>query len=192
MNAVPVYIPPTLKVTDEQFREIAAANRDLRLEKTATGELIIMPPTGGNTGKRNLDLSYQLYAWNKQSKLGVAFDSSTAFILPNGAIRSPDAAWVNQQKWESLTPEQQDDFPLICPDFVIELRSKTDTMKYLREKMQEYLDNGAKLGWLIDPKNQQVEIYRPLQTVEILDSPQSLSGEEVLPNFVLDLRSILK
>ncbi|WP_013323292.1 Uma2 family endonuclease [Gloeothece verrucosa] len=190
MNPLPVYIPPTFKVTDEQFREIAAANRDLRLEKTATGELIVMPPTGGNTGRRNSDLGYQVYAWNKQANLGVVFDSSTAFVLPNGAIRSPDVAWIEREKWDSLTSEQQNEFPPLCPDFVIELRSKSDSLKDLREKMLEYLDNGAKLGWLIDPQNKQVEIYRPLQEVKIFNAPKSLTGEDILPGFVLDLTAI--
>jgi Uma2 family endonuclease len=192
MNARLINLPETFKITQQQFKEIAAANRELRLEKTVTGELIIMPPTGGNTGRRNFNLVGQLYTWNEQTKLGVAFDSSTAFHLPNGADRSPDAAWISRARWDSLTPEQQDDFPPLCPDFVIELRSKTDTLKELREKMQEYLNNGLQLGWLIDPKNKQVEIYRPLQNVEVLQSPTSLSGENVLPRFVLDLTPIFE
>jgi Uma2 family endonuclease len=190
MNMIPIIIPETLKVTQEQFEEIAAANRDVRLERTATGELIIMPPTGGNTGKRNIDIAFQLQAWNRQTGLGVAFDSSTAFRLPNGADRSPDAAWVSQERWDALTPEQQDTFPPLCPDFVIELRSKSDNMEPLRKKMQEYLENGLRLGWLIDAKNKRVEIYRPNQEVEVLESPLSLSGEEILPEFVLDLQLV--
>lgn len=187
---IPIIIPQTLKVTQEQFEDLAAANRDVRLERTATGELIIMPPTGGNTGKRNIDISFQLQAWNRQTGLGVAFDSSTGFRLPNGADRSPDAAWVSQDRWDALTPEQKETFPPLCPDFVIELRSKSDNMEPLRKKMQEYLENGLRLGWLIDAKNKRVEIYRPNQEVEVLESPVSLSGEEVLPGFVLDLQVV--
>jgi len=187
---IPIIIPQTLKVTQEQFEELAAANRDVRLERTAIGELIIMPPTGGITGKRNIDLEGQLWFWNRQTKLGVAFDSSTAFRLPNGADRSPDASWVSQERWDTLTPEQQEAFPPLCPDFVIELRSKSDNMESLRKKMQEYLDNGLRLGWLIDAKNKQVEIYRQNREVEVLESPRSLSGEDVLPGFVLDLQVV--
>lgn len=188
MNAV--QIPIDFKVTQEQFKILAAANRDLRLERNATGELIIMPPTGGNTGKRNIDLSFQIQAWNRQAGLGVAFDSSTAFRLPNSADRSPDVSWVTKERWQQLTPEERETFPPLCPDFVVELRSRTDTMKSLREKMQEYLDNGTRLGWLIDPKNKVVEIYRRDRKVEVLTAPNSLSGEEVLPGFILDLQPI--
>ncbi|MEQ9667230.1 Uma2 family endonuclease [Coleofasciculus sp. G2-EDA-02] len=188
---IPIIIPQTLKVTQEQFEELAAANRDVRLERTAIGELIIMPPTGGITGKRNIDIEGQLWFWNRQTKLGVAFNSSTAFRLPNGADRSPDASWVSQERWDTLTPEQQEAFPPLCPDFVIELRSKSDNMEPLRKKMQEYLDNGLRLGWLIDAKNKRVEIYRPNREVEVLQSPVSLSGEDVLPGFVLDLQVVL-
>ena len=187
---IPIIIPETLKVTQEQFEELATANRDVQLERTATGELIIMPPTGGETGKRNIDIAFQLQAWNRQAKLGVAFDSSTAFRLPNGADRSPDAAWVSQEQWDALTPEQQETFPPLCPDFVIELRSKSDNMEPLRQKMQEYLANGLRLGWLIDAKNKRVEIYRQNREVEVLESPVSLSREEVLPGFVLDLQVV--
>ena len=190
MNMIPIIFPETLKVTQEQFEELAAANRDVQLERTATGELIIMPPTGGETGKRNIDIAFQLQAWNRQAKLGVAFDSSTAFRLPNSADRSPDAAWVSQEQWDALTPEQQETFPPLCPDFVIELRSKSDNMEPLRQKMQEYLANGLRLGWLIDAKNKRVEIYRQNREVEVLESPVSLSREEVLPGFVLDLQVV--
>jgi Uma2 family endonuclease len=190
MNTKLINLPETLTITQEQFRQIAIANRDLRLEKTAKGELIIMPPTGSSTGRRNFNLVGQLFVWNKRYQLGVAFDSSTAFHLPNGADRSPDVAWMRRERWELLTPEQQDDFAPICPDFVIELRSKTDSIKTLREKMQEYLENGLQLGWLIDPKTKQVEIYRADREVEILQNPTNLSGENILPGFVLDLREV--
>ncbi|MGJ5675491.1 MAG: Uma2 family endonuclease [Nostochopsis sp.] len=190
MSNLLLNIPPNLKVTQEQFALLAAANRDVQLELTPTGELIIMPPTGGNTGKRNIDIEGQLWFWNRQAKLGVAFNSSTAFLLSNGAERSPDAAWVSQARWDKLKPEEQDSFPPLCPDFAIELRSKSDNMEPLRRKMQEYIDNGLRLGWLIDTKNKIVEIYRPNQPVEVLNSPKSLSGEDVLPGFVLDLQVV--
>ena len=185
-----ITIPQTFKVTHEQFQQIAAVNRDLRLERTATGELIIMAPTGSDTGYRNQDMSGQLWLWNRQTKLGVVFDSSSGFKLPNDADRSPDASWVKLERWHTLTPKEQEGFAPLCPDFVVELRSKSDNMEPLREKMREYIANGSCLGWLIDRKNQKVEIYRQNQDVEILDHPRTLSGEDVLPGFVLDLTDV--
>ncbi|WP_354635201.1 Uma2 family endonuclease [Planktothricoides raciborskii] len=180
-----------LYVTQEQFAALAIANQDLQLERTAQGELIVNPPTGWETGKRNWSISGELYLWWRNAgEPGEAFDSSTAFILPNGATRSPDASWVSQARWDALTPEQTGTFANICPDFVVELRSGSDSLKPLQEKMQEYMDNGAKLGWLIDPQNRQVEIYRPGLEVEVLANPTELSGEEVLPGFVLNLRRV--
>jgi Uma2 family endonuclease len=189
---VTINIPQTFKVTEDQFKILAVANRDLRLEKTATGELIVMPPTGGETGQRNAQLSAQFVNWNNQKQLGVVFDSSTAFRLPNGADRSPDVSWVKLERWQQLTAEEQDSFPPLCPDFVLELRSPSDRLETLRKKMEEYLDNGAKLGWLLEPKTRSVEIYRPNQEVEILQLPISLSGENILLDFVLDLKPIWK
>ncbi|HEY9693447.1 MAG TPA: Uma2 family endonuclease [Oculatellaceae cyanobacterium] len=191
-QAIAVNIPPTLtlSLTHEQFVELAIANRDLQLERTAKGELIVMPPTGGETGNRNSDFSGQLWLWNRQTQLGKTFDSSTGFYLPNGADRSPDAAWVSIERWNVLTKEQQQSFVPLCPDFVMELRSKNDNLEPLRTKMKEYIANGARLGWLIDPKNQRVEIYRQHQDVEVLDHPVTLSGEDVLPGFVLDLSEV--
>jgi Uma2 family endonuclease len=185
-----ITIPQTFKVTHEQFQQIAAVNRDLRLERNATGELIVMPPTGSDTGKRNLDIEGQVWLWNRQTKLGVAFNSSTGFQLPNGADRSPDASWVKLERWQTLTPKQQEGFAPLSPDFVVELRSKSDNLEPLREKMPEYMANGASLGWLIDRKNQKVEIYKQNQDLEILDNPSTLSGEDVLPGFVLDLTDV--
>lgn len=187
--AIPVNIPPTLTltVTHEQFVQLAIANRDLQLERTATGELILMPPTGSDTGNRNSDIAGQLWLWNRQTRLGKTFDSSTGFHLPNGADRSPDAAWVSQERWDALTPEQRKGFAPLCPDFVLELRSESDNIELLRAKMKEYMENKARLGWLIDRKNKKVELYRQGQKVEVLDRPLTLSGENVLPGFVLDL-----
>ncbi|MEG4623930.1 Uma2 family endonuclease [Microcoleus sp. w1-18aA5] len=181
----------SINLTDEQFFQLCQHNRDYQFERTASGELIIMPPTGSETSRRNADLTSQLRVWNHETKLGVVFDSSGGFTLPNGADRSPDASWVKKERWDALTPEQKDSFAPLCPDFVVELRSRTDSLKKLQEKMQEYIDNGAKLGWLIDRQNQRVEIYRPGQDVEIIQNPRTLSGEEVLPGFVLDLAEIM-
>jgi Uma2 family endonuclease len=175
------------KLTDEQFFELCSANRDMRFERSAEGELIIMAPVTGMSGYRNLKLSQQLANWVDTNDLGVGFDSSTGFKLPNGADRSPDASWVRLERWNTLTEEQKDSFIPLAPDFAVELRSKTDVLKTVQTKMQEYIDNGVRLGWLIDPKNQRVEIYRSEQAVEVLESPVSLSGEEVLPGFSLDL-----
>ncbi len=190
MSNPTVIIPQAFKVTHEQFKELAIANRDVKLERSATGELIIMAPTGSETGNRNLGIEAQLWFWNRQTKLGIAFNSSTGFHLPNGADRSPDASWIKLERWEALTAEEKQGFAPICPDFVVELRSPSDNMKPLREKMQEYIENGAKLGWLIDRKNRKVEIYRQGHNVEILDNPNSLSGEEILPGFILDLAEV--
>lgn len=180
-----------LQVTPAQFEALVMANQDLRLERTATGHLIVNPPTGGETGRRNLSITGQLSVWfEANDRLGIAFDSSTGFELPNGANRSPDAAWVRQDRWDALSAAQREGFVPLCPDFVIELRSKTDKLKDLQAKMQEYLGNGTQLGWLIDPTNQRVEIYRADQTVEVLERPMALSGEGILPGFTLSLKRI--
>ena len=186
-------LPKTLKlyVTPEQFAALAASNRKLHLERTARGELILNPPTGWETGERNSHISGELYLWWRNAgEPGKIFDSSTGFVLPNSANFAPDASWVSQERWEALTEEQKGTFANICPDFVVELRSHSDTLKSLREKMQEYLDNGARLGWLIDPKNRTVEVYRVGLDVEIISNPTELSGEDVLPGFVLNLRRV--
>ncbi|MEA5575625.1 Uma2 family endonuclease [Anabaena sp. UHCC 0451] len=194
MNTAITTLPPqltlNLDLTDEQFFQLCQNNRDLRFERTAAGELIIMPPTGSDTGNRNFDIAVELGIWNKQTKLGKGFDSSTGFKLPNGKDVSPDVAWVKKESWDSLTPEQQNKFAPIYPDFVIELRSPSDSLKPLQEKMQEYIENGVKLAWLIDRKQRKVFIYRPAKVVEELDKPQTLNGEDILPGFVLDLSDI--
>ncbi len=190
MSVLTLLLPPNLQLTDEEFEQIIAANKDLRLELTQYGELVIMPPTGGETGRRNFDLLGQLWLWNSQNNLGKAFDSSTGFKLPNGATRSPDASWIRIERWNTLTPQQRKKFLPLCPDFAVELVSESDDVEDTRSKMQEYLANGLQLGWLINPQDQQVEIYRPNQTPEILQSPTSLSGEDVLPGFILNLQMI--
>ncbi|MEH2085223.1 Uma2 family endonuclease [Nostoc sp.] len=195
MNATTTSFPSTLKLkidlTDEQFFQMCQKNSNYRFERTASGEILIMPPTGSDIGNRNFDMVVELGIWNKQTKLGKGFDSSTGFTLPNGAERSPDVSWVKIERWNALTPEQQEKFAPICPDFVVELRFRTDSLKELQEKMQEYIENGTQLGWLIDRKNKRVEIYRLGKDVEILDNPASLSGENVLPGFMLDLQQIM-
>ena len=175
-----------LTVTPEQFAAIAAENPDLRLERTAYGELIVNPPTGGESGRRNFSISTQLGVWcQEHEELGEGFDSSTGFRLPSGATRAPDTSWVSCDRWDALTQDERDGFVPLCPDFVVELRSKTDSLSDVRDKMQEYMDNGARLGWLIDPQHKRVEVYRLGQEVEVLEEPKELSGEDVLPGFVL-------
>lgn len=185
MSAVTFNLSPLIELTDEDFWQLCRNNPDVKFERTAKGELVVMPPVGGESGKREADLITDLNIWNRQANLGVVFSSSAGFKLPNGADRSPDAAWIKQERWDALPPAQQKKFPPIAPDFVIELRSETDDLEMLRSKLQEYLDNGVQLGWLINPQDQQVEIYRRNQPVEILDTPSLLSGEDVLPGFVL-------
>jgi Uma2 family endonuclease len=182
---------PTLELSDEQFEQICQTNPELKFERTAKGKLAIEALTGGDTGRRNIKLSARLEIWSSQSNLGVAFDSSTGFRLPNGAIRSPDVAWVRQERWEALTSEQRRKFVPLCPDFLVELRSPSDDLEDIQEKMEEYLTNGLQLGWLIDPQMQRIEVYRPDRVVEVLNQPATLSGELVLPGFVLDLSGIL-
>ncbi len=190
-----ISIPQGFKLTPEQFDQLAQVDQIVRMELTKDGELIIMSPTGGTAGGKNFNLYLDLGIWNRQTKLGQAFDSSTVFILPNGARRSPDVSWIKLDRWNRLTKPQQDGFPPISPDFVIELVSPSDmqNQRYsdLQTKMLEYLENGVKLGWLISPSTKIVEIYRHKKPVEILNNPPTLSGEDVLPGFVLDLSDIL-
>ena len=198
MTAVILNLDSITALTHEQFWELSLSNRDVRLELTEKGELVVMPPTGEESGRRNFDLSGQIWNWNRQTKLGTAYDSSTGFRLPNGAVRSPDSAWVRQERLDALDYDPDKFLPL-APDFVIELRSASDTAKDIRDKMKEYMDNGVRLGWFLNAKAKEVEIYRLGQDVEVLrwqslsegDSPMSLSGEDVLPGFVLELKGIL-
>ncbi len=195
MNAPPVTLPNNLELTidlsDEQFWQLCQNNRDWKFERTASGELIIMAPTGGETSNRNIEIAYQVQGWSRQNNLGKAFDSSGGFKLPNGANRSPDASWITIERWEALTQEQRRKFLPLCPDFVVELCSPSDSLGKTQEKMREYIANGTRLGWLIDPKTKRVEIYRPGRDVEVLDNPATLSGENILPGFVLDLSTIM-
>jgi Uma2 family endonuclease len=177
----------TVHLSDEQFYNLCQNNRELKFERTTNGELIIMSPVGGESGNREADLIIDLGIWNRQINLGFTFSSSTIFKLPNGADRSPDAAWIQRERWQALTPEQRRKFPPIAPDFVIELRSATDDLEMLRSKMQEYMDAGVQLAWLINPQQQHVEIYRQKQDVEVRNLPTQLSGENVLPGFRLSL-----
>jgi Uma2 family endonuclease len=180
----------SFKLTDNQFYQLCQDNRDLRFEKNAYGDIVIMPPTGGETSNKNARIIQQLLNWTDRDATGIAFDSSGGFKLPNGANRSPDASWIPLEKWQNLTREEKEKFIPLCPDFIIELRSKNDSLKSLQEKMREYIENGTKLGWLINPQDQKIEIYREDKTVEILEHPLTLSGENILPNFVLNLELI--
>jgi Uma2 family endonuclease len=177
----------SLQLSDNQFYELCQNNRDLCFERNCQGDLIIMSPTGGETGERNSEINYQLRSWNKRYQLGKVFDSSTGFKLPKGANRSPDSAWILLEKWNHFTLEESQGFVPLCPDFVLELRSKSDNLKSLQDKMQEYLENGSQLGWLINRQDKKVEIYCQGQAVEILENLTNLSGENILPNFILDL-----
>jgi Uma2 family endonuclease len=181
------FSPVLKKITDADFYELCQANPDLRIEQTSDGDMIIMPPTVGETGKRNFDLIVQFGAWVKNDGAGIGFDSSTAFALPNGAKRSPDLAWVRQSRWNSLTEKQRRGFPPLCPDFVVELRSETDSLEGLQAKMQEYIENGAELGWLIDPAEKTVYVYRPKRPVECLRNCLSVSGDPLLRRLELNL-----
>jgi Uma2 family endonuclease len=180
-------LAPVVAMSDQQFFDFCQLNRDLRIERTSEGDLVIMPPTGGETGRINFELTGLFGHWVHADGTGVGFDSSTGFTLPNGAMRSPDLAWVKRERWEGLTPEQRKVFSPLCPDFVLELRSPSGALATVQAKMQEYVDNGARLGWLIDPIAQKVYIYRPQAPVECLDNPQIISGDPVLPGFVLEL-----
>ena len=184
------FSPLTTKVSDEQFAELCRRNPDLRIERTSEGDLIIMPPTGGKTGARNFYLTAQFGVWVQKDGSGKGFDSSTEFTLPNGAKRSPDVSWVRLKRWNALSNEEQEEFPPLCPDFVVELRSRSDRLKELQLKMEEYVANGAELGWLFDPFDKKIYVYRPRSSVEVLDNPRDISGEPLLKGFILDIQSL--
>lgn len=185
-----VVLQPDPNMDDDQFFEFCQRNRDLRIERSAQQEIIIMPPTGGETGTRNFELSRQFGNWAKKDNSGATFDSSTGFKLPNKAERSPDTSWIRRERLAKLTAEQKRKFIPLCPDFVVELRSPSDDLDKVKAKMDEYIANGAQLGWLIDPETRKVHVYRPNQPVEILDNPQQVSGDPELPGFVLELAEI--
>jgi len=190
MPAIVLNLNSVIKLDAEQFLQLSLSNKDIRMEINAQGKLILMPPTGGETGEFNSEINYQLTHWNKQASSGKTFDSSIGFSLPNGGDRSPDAAWIKLERWEALNEKGKESFPPICPDFVIELSSKIDNFKQLQAKMPEYLDSGLRLGWLIERYTKIVEIYRQGKEVEVLESPAMVSGEDVLPGFVLDIKGI--
>lgn len=183
-------ILPNMIMTDDQFFDFCQLNRHFRIERNQIGDLFIMSPTDSETGQRNFNLIGELGIWTKQDGTGVGFGSSGGFTLPNGAVRSPDAAWIKRTKWEIIPAEKRKKFAPICPEFIVELRSENDNLSTLKEKMQEYIDNGTQLAWLIDRKQRKVFIYRPNCGVEELNNPQTLTGEDILPGFVLDLSEI--
>lgn len=187
-----VKLTPGFVLDDDQLYEFCRVNAELRIERTSAGELLIMPPAGSETGMRNAGLTYQLEAWSRKNGSGVAFDSSTGFTLPDGSMLSPDASWIERSRWEALPAEKRRKFSPLCPDFVIELLSPSDNLSVTQEKMEVYLANGARLGWLIDPEPKQVLVYRPGVPVDRLDQPPSISAEPELPGFVLDLTDIWK
>ena len=188
MEPIALHFPQTLQFNDDGFFDFCQANPELKFERTKHGEIIIMALTGGRTGAKNMALSAQLWLWNNQHQAGIAFDSSTGFRLPNGAIRSPDAAWIAKERWEALSQGQQEKFPPLCPDFVVELKSEPDPLKAAQEKMGEWLENGCRLGWLLDPQGQKAYVCRPgLAVAEREGFTHPLSGEDVLPGFSLDL-----
>lgn len=180
----------SLRLTHEQFEQVCRDNPDLRLELTSTGGLIVMPPAGSLTGKRNFNLTGQFMVWVERDGTGVGFDSSTGFTLPNRAVRSPDVSWVRREKWEALSEDEQEEFAPLCPDFVIELRSRWQTLKEQQSKMQEYLDNGTALGWFIDPRNRRVYVYRAGEEVEVLTNAATVSADPLLPGFELRLEEL--
>ena len=192
MLAVTINFNAIAKITDDQFYELCRENPDVKFERNAQGAIIVMTPTGGETGSYNSEINADFVIWNRQNKLGICFDSSTCFKLPSGANRSPDVSWIKQERWDALTPEERQKFPPISPDFVLELMSPTDSLKDTQDKMQEYMNNQVKLGWLINRKTRRVEIYRQGQEIEVLESPTQLSGEDILPGFVLNLQTVWK
>ncbi|MDF5718406.1 MAG: Uma2 family endonuclease [Rhizonema sp. NSF051] len=190
INPMVLKFHPVITMTDDQLFDFCQLNQDFRIERNTTGEIVIMSPTGSETDERNFDLIGQLWVWTKQDGMGVGFGSSGGFTLPSGAVRSPDAAWIKKTDWEAIPLEQRQKFAPICPKFVIELRSQSDSLKELKTKMEEYIKNGSRLGWLIDRVGCKVYIYRPDTAVEELDNPTTLSGEDILRGFVLDLSEI--
>jgi Uma2 family endonuclease len=186
----PVHLPHGVRLSAEEFWQLCQMNRDWRFERSAEGDIVIMPPTGGLTGARNIKIAAQLVQWADRDGTGVAFDSSTGFELPNGATRSPDAAWVSRARLQQLADEEKERFLPLCPEFVLELRSRSDKLADLQSKMREYCENGARLGWLIDPVERCVYVFRRSEPVERLEKPERINGDSVLPGFVLELGEI--
>src|SRR5437588_1399340 len=182
--------PAKLRMNDDEYFQFCQLNPELRIERTSEGDIIVLAPTGGKSGRQNAKLTARVTNWAEQDATGQVFDSSTEFILPNRAGRAPDVSWIRNERWDALTEKEQEQFPPLCPDFVVELRSKTDRLKTLQAKMEEYIANGAQLGWLIDPLERKVHIYRPAAEPEVLNNPERVSGEPLLKGFVLDVRSI--
>ncbi|MBI3536386.1 MAG: Uma2 family endonuclease [Chloroflexi bacterium] len=190
---VPVIVRlPSHKLDDRDFDELCRLNPEKKVEQTSDGEIIIMPPTGGEAGRINFNLTGEFSKWAKQDDSGIAFDSSTLFVLPNAAKRSPDLAWIKRERWETLSKKQREGFPPLCPDFVVEIRSPSDSLKTLQAKMQEYIANGAQLGWLLDPIEKRVYIYCLGQAVQQLNNPAEVSGDPLLRGFVLDIQKLLE
>lgn len=185
-----VELGSALRLNDEEFFELCRRNRELRIERTSAGNLVIMSPVGGESSHRNAEAAFALMAWAKKDGTGVVFDSSAGFVLPNGAMRSPDAAWVKRFRWDALTPEQRRKFVPLVPDFVMELRSPSDALSELQEKMEEFRASGVRLGWLVDPAERRIHVYRPKREIQVLDGPHQISGDPELPGFVLDLGPI--
>lgn len=185
---LPMRIRPATRLADAELFELCRINRDLRIERTAEGELLVRSPTGGATGNRNFKLTVAFGVWVEQDGTGIGFDSSTGFVLPNGAERAPDVAWVKASRWEALTPEQREKFVPLCPDFIVEIRSRSDSLEELKTKLDEYIANGTALAWLIDPYARQIHVYRPGGAPTLLEEPDKVSGEPVLRGFMLDTR----
>ncbi len=190
LNSFIIHLKPAIDITEDQFFALCQLNRDLRLERNAEGDIIVMPPTGGETGNRNAEITGQVVSWTKQDGTGAVFDSSTGFKLPNGADRSPDAAWVRRSRLAQLSREEKEKFLPLCPDFVIELLSPSDDLEKIQAKMDEYIENGARLGWLLDPKSRRIYVYRSGKRVIVMENAEEISGEPELPGFVLNLREI--
>ncbi|MEM1279829.1 MAG: Uma2 family endonuclease [Cyanobacteria bacterium P01_H01_bin.152] len=190
MTALLIKVPPSTVLTDDQFYDLCRANPDIKIERTAHGELLFMPPTGGETGKRNAKLTSRFVVWNEATNAGEVFDSSTCFKLPNGAERSPDVAWIARDRWAALPLTSREKFPPIAPDFVLELMSPSDSLSAAQAKMQEYLENGVRLGWLMNRQRREVEVYQIGQAKETLINPTQLLGGDILPDFVLNMVSL--
>ncbi|WPP49369.1 Uma2 family endonuclease [Catalinimonas niigatensis] len=193
MESFAIKLPDRVKMTEDEFYAFCQENDHVRMEKTSQGEIIIMAPTGGNTGRVNKNILFELESWNRDMGMGETFDSSTGFMLPNGAVRSPDASWIVRSRWEVLSEDEKKKFPPLCPDFVVELMSESDALMPAQQKMEEWMNNGCRLAWLIQPSEEKVFIYKKGQALkEIKSYSQSLSGEDVLPGFTFDLSWIQK